>query len=142
MFLFKRWKHGYSYTSTYSSWHNMIERCTNPNASGYSNYGARGITVCEEWMDFTNFLKDMGEKPYGYSIERKNNNMGYCPENCIWSSQKDQANNKRNNIFIQVNGIKYSVAQFAEKFNLNAKQLYSKLYRLRTNENPNQLTLF
>lgn len=121
----------------------MIERCTNPNASGYSNYGARGITVCEEWMDFTNFLKDMGEKPYGYSIERKNNNMGYCPENCIWSSQKDQANNKRNNVIIQVNGTKYSIAQFAEKFHINAKQLYSKLYRLKNkNENPNQLYLF
>lgn len=142
MFLFKRWKHGYSNTSTYNSWHNMIERCTNPNAKGFNNYGGRGITVCEEWMDFTNFLKDMGEKPYGHSINRKDNNLGYCPENCTWSSPKEQANNKRNNVFIQINGVKYTIAQFAERFHLNAKQLYTQLNRAKTKENPNQMELF
>ena len=120
----------------------MIERCTNPNANGFNNYGGRGITVCEEWMDFTNFLKDMGEKPYGYSINRKDNNLGYCPENCTWSSPKEQANNKRNNVFIQINGVKYTIAQFAERFHLDAKQLYTQLNRVKNKENPNQMELF
>ncbi len=142
MFLFKKWKHGYSKTPTYYSWQNMIARCTNPNASNYNNYGGRGITVCNEWMDFSRFLKDMGEKPNGYSIDRKDNNKGYCPENCIWSSHKEQANNKRNNVFLQVNGVKYTIAQFAERFHLNAKQLYERLQRMRGKESPNQLQLF
>lgn len=143
MFLFKKWKHGCSNTSTYRTWTNMIERCTNPKATGYKNYGGRGITVCEEWFDFTNFLKDMGEKPNGYSIDRKDNNRGYFKENCIWSSSKDQANNRRNNIFLQVDGVKYSIAQFAEKFHLNAKQLYNKLHNIhKKDENTNQLLLF
>lgn len=146
MFLFKRWKHGYSRTPTYNSWQNMIARCTNPNANEYNNYGGRGIAVCNEWMDFSRFLRDMGEKPKGCSIERKNNNKGYNPENCIWASKKEQANNRRSNILIQINGAKYTVAQFAEKFHLNAKQLYEKLQRARDkmkrNDNPNQTTLF
>ena len=54
---------------------------------------------------FSRFLKDMGEKPKGCSIERKNNNAGYCPENCIWASKKDQANNRRGNILIDLNGV-------------------------------------
>ena len=141
MFLFKRWKHGLSNSSTYNSWHNMIARCTNPNASNYHNYGGRGITVCSEWMDFSRFLKDMGEKPKGYSIERKNNNLGYCPENCIWASKKEQANNRRGNILIDVNGVRYTVAQFAERFHLDAKQLYAKLHRRRDND-QNQLRFF
>ena len=80
-FILKHWKHGLSKSSTYQSWHNMIQRCNNPNTPNYKNYGGRGITVCSEWTDFTQFfLKDMGEKPQGYSIERKNNSSGYCPE--------------------------------------------------------------
>ena len=124
----------------------MIARCTNPNANDYNNYGGRGIAVCNEWMDFSRFLRDMGEKPQGFSIERKDNNKGYNPENCIWASKKEQANNRRSNILIQINGVKYTVAQFAEKFHVNAKQLYEKLQRARDkmkrNDNPNQITLF
>ena len=113
----------------------MIQRCNNPKTPNYKNYGGRGITVCSEWTDFTQFLKDMGEKPQGYSIERKNNNSGYCPENCIWASKKEQANNRRGNIYVQVNGVKYTVAQFAD-------HLYEKLQRMRGKESPNQLQLF
>lgn len=141
-FILKHWKHGLSKSSTYQSWHNMIQRCNNPNTPNYKNYGGRGITVCSEWTDFTQFLKDMGEKPQGYSIERKNNNSGYCPENCIWASKKEQANNRRGNIYVQVNGVKYTVAQFADRFHLNAKQLYAKLNQHRSKNTPNQMNLF
>lgn len=142
MFLFKHWKHGLSKSPTYISWKNMIQRCNNPNASNYHNYGGRGITVCSEWTDFSCFLKDMGEKPKGCSIERKNNNRGYCPENCIWASKKEQANNRRGNILINLNGVRYTVAQFAERFHLNAQQLYAKLNQHRSKNNPNQMNLF
>ena len=142
MFLFKHWKHGLSSSSTYNSWKNMIQRCNNPNAKNYNNYGGRGITVCSEWTDFSRFLEDMGEKPNGCSIERKNNNEGYCPENCIWASKKEQANNRRGNILIDLNGVRYTVAQFAERFHLNAQQLYAKLNKNRSKNNPNQMNLF
>ena len=75
-------------------------------------------------------------------VERKNNSAGYCPENCVWASKKDQANNRRGNILIELNGVRYTVAQFAERFHLNAQQLYAKLNQPRSKNNPNQMNLF
>ncbi len=141
-FIVKHWKHGLSSSPTYQTWQNMIQRCNNPNSPNYKNYGGRGITVCSEWTDFTRFLRDMGEKPSGYSIERKNNNVGYCPENCIWASKKDQANNRRGNIYVQVNGVRYTVAQFADRFHLDARQLYAKLNQHRNKSDSTQMNLF
>ena len=79
---------------------------------------------------------------YGYSISRKDNNLGYCPENRTWASLKEQANNKRNNVLLQVNGVKYTITQLAERFHLNAKKIYAQLYRTKSKENPNQMELF
>ncbi len=79
-------KHGHRTTSkttaTYVSWRAMNQRCTDPNGRQWKDYGGRGITVCEEWGKFTNFLEDMGERPNDKSIERINNNKGYCKSNC------------------------------------------------------------
>ena len=83
----------------YPRYKQMIARCHNENASSYLNYGARGIRVCEEWRDkdegFSTFLRDMGECPVGYSLERKDVDGWYTPENCCWADIKTQANNKQ-----------------------------------------------
>ena len=79
----------------YKSWANMMQRCTNPNSDWYHCYGGRGITVCEEWKDFRNFLRDMGERPAGLSLERINNDKGYSPDNCKWATTSEQNANKR-----------------------------------------------
>jgi len=74
----------------------MIQRCKNPTSFAFKWYGARGITVCEEWAKFENFLKDMGRRPEKHlSLDRINNNLGYYKDNCKWSTKKEQANNHR-----------------------------------------------
>jgi hypothetical protein len=73
----------------------MLQRCENKNASNFHNYGGRGIVVSSDWHDFTVFLKDMGDRPLGMTLKRKNPNGNYCKENCKWATHKEQRHNKR-----------------------------------------------
>lgn len=82
-------------SATYYIWAAMMQRCTNPRSRDYRLYGARGITVCERWMVFDNFLADMGEKPPSLSIDRIDVNGNYEPGNCRWATAEQQAQNKR-----------------------------------------------
>jgi hypothetical protein len=94
-------KHGESQscgiTKEYKAWMNIKYRCDNPNNYEYEQYGGRGITMCQRWRkSYENFLSDMGRAPGpGFSVERKNNNAGYKPGNCVWATPKTQANNRR-----------------------------------------------
>lgn len=87
--------HGMSTTQTYITWHNMRQRCENPNNNNYNNYGGRGIAVCNSWSDFNNFLADMGERPDNLTLERVDVNGDYSKDNCIWADDTTQSFNRR-----------------------------------------------
>ena len=93
------WKHGHCknniITPTYTIWASMHARCNNSKNKAYKWYGGRGIVVCDRWKDFRHFLSDMGERPKGLTIERKDNDGNYKPNNCKWATQQEQQQNKR-----------------------------------------------
>lgn len=122
--------HGMSKTPTYRAWYHMKERCQNPNNSKYHRYGGRGITVCDEWQTFEGFFKDMGEKPEGTTIDRRDNDCGYFAENCRWATQKAQCNNKENNTIIELHGMKQTLTQWAEMMGIPTSTLYNRLFVL------------
>lgn len=88
--------HGLSKHYLYQTWSTMKQRCTNINHAKYYLYGARGIRVCDSWIhSFEQFLKDMGDRPKGFTLNRIDNNGDYCPENCEWQSYSIQNSNRR-----------------------------------------------
>lgn len=124
-------KHGKSRTRIYHIWRTMIRRCSDPKAYAYKRYGGRGIAVCKEWMSLTVF--EEWALSHGYSqnltIDRKNNDLGYCPENCRWATCKEQAFNRRNNKPIVVDGKMVPLNELAKSVNLGAETLRARLKR-------------
>ena len=84
-------------SATYQTWRAMVARCNDVRDKQFPSYGARGITVCARWMTFENFLADMGERPTGTTLDRKNNSGNYEAGNCAWATPTEQARNRRNN---------------------------------------------
>lgn len=112
----------------YASYASMLTRCNNPARVGYERYGGRGIKVCERWQGkegFWNFVKDLGPRPTGYSLERKDNDKGYSPENCKWATRVEQQSNKRSNKYLIFCGERITMAEAGRRAGLQ-RSLLSK----------------
>ncbi len=108
--------HGMRYTIEYETWHGIKARCLCQSNKDYSRYGGRGIRICERWLSFDNFFADMGEKPPGLSLDRKDNDGNYEPSNCRWATPVDQASNRRNSRWWFIKGQTFVSAQVAADF--------------------------
>lgn len=121
--------HGLTKTPTHRVWTGMRARCLSPRCKSYKDYGGRGIGICAEWGDFKTFLSDMGPAPAGLSIERVDNSRGYSKENCIWGTQKEQANNKRDNVVLSWRGETMTASQWAVRLGFTPFQVLLRLSR-------------
>ncbi len=115
----------------YKVWDGMRQRCNNPNSPDYPRYGGRGITICERWSaSFSNFVADMGPRlSRAFQIERRDNDLGYSPENCRWATRKEQQRNRRNTRFIEFNGERLSVPEWSERTGIERHTLYLRIRR-------------
>jgi DNA-binding protein Fis len=126
-------KHGHSHrgdvSPTYSRWHSLKRRCTDPTQDKRGNYYHRGIKVCDRWLEsFENFLEDMGECPSpDHSLERIDVNGDYCPENCEWILLSRQAYNKRNTKIYEFDGKKLTLPEWEKETGINEGTLRSRL---------------
>lgn len=116
-------------SSEYMTWSQMIQRCHNPNNAAYQYYGGRGITVCDRWMKFSNFITDMGSRPIGYTLERRNNSLGYYPENCGWASRDENNRNKRNNIWLTLDGVTMTAKDWSKRSPVTYRAFVKRIRR-------------
>lgn len=119
--------HGYAGTQTHTTWVSMIKRCENPKDPGYTQYGGRGVKVCDRWHDFVNFLADMGERPNNLTIDRIDNDGNYEPGNCRWATAKEQGNNTSRNRHIRINGELVTVKQASEITGVKYETILTRL---------------
>lgn len=115
----------------HTAWSNMIQRCRTDavarRRTTYAGYAGRGIRVAVRWRKFSNFLADMGRCPPGWTIERKNNNRGYTPRNCVWIPHAHQAANKRNNHRLTHRGATRHVSEWARRTGLHIQTILDRL---------------
>lgn len=123
------WKHGNTGTAVYGVWLGILQRCEDRNCRSFPRYGGRGITVCERWHDFKNFLSDVGQRPRNKSIERIDNSKGYEPGNCRWATMKEQCRNRRSNHVLTWNGRTMCIAAWAEEIGIKPLTV---LHRIRS----------
>lgn len=127
-----RTKHGLRNTKEYDIWFTMKARCYDKNSKSYPRYGGRGITVCDRWLaSVENFVEDMGLKPENMSLDRIDNNGGYCKENCRWATDSEQRYNSSTSVRYDYNGKMYTTRELAEKAGVSEKVMGDRLVKLR-----------
>ena len=115
----------------YTAWHNMKDRCSNQNNKDYINYGGRGISVCETWLTFERFYKDMGEPPSKkHTLERVDVNGDYSPQNCEWATSSVQRNNQRRSKKYEFQGESHSLIEWCNIKNMPYARLAQRVEKL------------
>lgn len=129
--------HGMRYSRLYNIWTQMNQRCVNQNLEHYSNYGGRGISVCDEWKEFEVFVEWAKRNGYkdGLTIDRIDVDGNYEPGNCKWSTDVEQQRNKRNSRYVTINGETKTVAEWAEISEVPYKTLQRRIYKGCKEEN-------
>lgn len=121
-------KHGMTRTPEYHAWSAMRRRCNSPSCGFYYLYGARGITICPEWISFTQFLADMGKRPSAkHSLGRIDNELGYFPGNCRWETRDQQNKNTRRTRMISHNGKSQCLKDWAREYGIDNNTLKHRL---------------
>ena len=120
-------RRGVMRSPTLISWENMHQRCRTPGHKSYKAYGGAGVTICERWSSFKNFLDDMGERPEGATLDRIIGTKGYEPGNCRWATPKEQTNNIRTNRRVTLNGRTQNLKQWAEELGISHQCLRHRL---------------
>ena len=122
--------HGKTGTTEFRIWEGMKARCLNPNHTFYSHYGGRGITICPHWLDsFEQFYEDMGPRPPGTTLDRKENDGPYSPDNCRWATQTEQMNNTRSNRLLTVGDKTMTLTQWSRQTGVNRTVIASRIKR-------------
>jgi len=135
----KGFKHGLSKTKEYRVWAGMLSRCRDKNLKIYPLYGGRGIKVCDRWLEFSNFMLDMGERPSDkHSIDRVDVNGNYEPNNCRWADRETQDNNKRSNVYLTMNGVTKTMKQWCILLGVKQPTMRCYLKRHSFNEAYNR----
>lgn len=130
----KNVKHGHAsggkITPTWQAWSSMRERCDQPNHPAFKNYGGRGIKVCERWAtSFENFLADMGERPPNLELDRIDNEEGYEPGNCRWTTRLVQARNRRSNVLLTHDGVTLTISAWAQRTGIKSSTIVERIRR-------------
>lgn len=130
-------KHGHTakggYVSPeYKCWYGMIRRCTNPRYDKFEDYGAKGIKVCDRWLDFNLFFEDMGNRPtLRHTLDRHPNNKGnYEPGNVRWATSKQQSNNLTTNLRVIYHGVDKTLVEWCELFELSYNRMRERIFRM------------
>jgi len=118
-----------SNTPIYKAWQAMHDRCKNLKNRHYKNYGGRGITVCDRWQEFSSFLADMGMRPKGFEVDRRDNDGPYSPENCRWVTRRANLNNRRLNNLVEFNGEVKTVTEWAKVLDIHEETLRHRVNR-------------
>lgn len=123
--------HNDTNTKLYGVWSSIKARCYNKNTKAYKDYGGRGISMCDEWRNnyllFKNWAYNNGYS-VGKSIDRIDNNRGYCPSNCRWTDKITQANNRRSNRVYTLRGESHNATEWARIYDINPKTLFTRIY--------------
>jgi hypothetical protein len=119
--------HGKSRSKIHTTWKHIKGRCLNEKDGSYKNYGGRGIKICDEWLTFEGFYRDMGDVPNKMSIERKDVNGNYCKDNCTWATVKEQANNKRSSAMLEYYGQIKTMKRWSELKDIPYKVLHARI---------------